>query len=169
MKTMLLIDGYNLAHKLGVKVSSDKLQAIRQQVEALIMAYCAGGKRLATIIYDGLGTLNSVEKFGGIEIEFTPSGTTADSRIKDIIDETLSKSRLMVVSSDHSVRHYAKVSGVKSIASEAFLREMSCEQTGQKKGRFKGSGSRRNATSATEKPQSISKDELDNWLKLFGK
>ncbi|ACF13292.1 conserved hypothetical protein [Chloroherpeton thalassium ATCC 35110] len=169
MKTLLLVDGYNLAHKLGVKVSSEKLHAIRQQVEALVIAYCAAGRRQATIVYDGLGTLGSVEKISGLEIEFTPSGTTADSRIKAMIDDTRAKSRLLVVSSDHSIRHYAKVSGVKSIASEDFLREMAVGQAGKKARAIKGNAKHKKGNSTSEKPQSISEDELDAWLKLFGK
>lgn len=161
----LLVDGYNLAHKMGVKVSASNLVLIREQVERVLLSYAAARKIRITVVYDGKGSLGSYGSMGGLEMEFTPEGQTADARIKALIDETLTKARLMVVSSDLSIRQYAKISGVKSISSEAFLKEVSeavqVRAVQQKHPKVK-------THRRQEKPGSLSPKELDEWIRIFG-
>jgi predicted RNA-binding protein with PIN domain len=162
----LLVDGYNVAHKMGIKISAPTLTRVREHVERLLLSYAMVRKSRITLIYDGKGKIGSRETNGSLEIEFTPENQTADSRIKELIDESLSKTRLMVVSSDLNICHYARISGVKSISSEAFLKEaieVVQPNTLQQK------HLRKKSHHSQEKPNTPSQKEMGEWLKLFGK
>lgn len=162
----LLVDGYNLAHKTGIKVSAQSLTLVREQVDRLLLGYAAARKYRVTVVYDGRGKIGSRETNGSLEIEFTPEDQTADNRIKELIDESPSKTRLMVVSSDLNIRQYAKISGVKSISSEDFLKEAGqAIQTNA----LQQKPLRKISRHCQEKPTALSEKELDEWLKLFGK
>lgn len=160
----LLVDGYNLAHKMGIKVSAPALILVREQVERLLLGYALSRKSRITLVYDGKGKIGSLETNGSLEIEFTPENQTADSRIKELIDESGSKARLMVVSSDLNICQYARVCGVRTVSSEAFLKEAIevvqpnalLQKHRRKKSHF-----------SQEKPNTPSQKELDEWLKLF--
>ncbi|NTV45784.1 MAG: hypothetical protein HGB11_04525 [Chlorobiales bacterium] len=161
----LLVDGYNLAHKMGVKVSASNLVLVREQVERVLLSYAASRKIRITVVYDGKGSLGSYGSMGALEMEFTPEGQTADARIKALIDESPSKARLMVVSSDLSIRQYARISGVKNITSEAFLKEVSemVHMNPSQQKQPKAKNFRRQ-----EKPGTLSQKELDEWIRIFG-
>jgi predicted RNA-binding protein with PIN domain len=161
----VLVDGYNVAYKLGVRVSSQNLALVREQVELLLLAYHAHRKSRIVVIYDGQGSIGSWQKHGPLEIEFAPKRQTADARIKELIDEARSKARISVVSSDHSVQHYAKVSGVTYISAEAFLSEIRTKTQLNNNFQEKHSKAKRGVA---EKPNTLSEKELSEWLKIFG-
>jgi predicted RNA-binding protein with PIN domain len=152
----IFIDGYNLAHKLGVKVSRERLQEIRQTLEVKILKYLSATKAEAVIVYDGRGILAGHGSEGRLKILYTQSGQTADSVIKTLIDNEKVKSRLVVVSSDREVSGYAKVSGVRTLTSEDFL------------GELEPAAPKAATQRATEKPPAPTTDkELEIWRKLF--
>lgn len=155
----IIVDGYNVGHKLGIKVTGSNLEFIRSKVEALVLKYCISLKIKATIVYDGMGVLASSERNSNLDIEFTPDGKTADSRIKELVDRFYPKKSVLVISSDHSIQQYAKLSGFKTIHSEIFIQESTSGRSSNKP---------INKTfTQKEKPTNVSDSEVQKWLKLF--
>ncbi len=164
-----LIDGYNLAHKLGVNITKENLQQVRNDVCRKVSMLVSQKKCKATLVFDGRGVLGATEQYQNIAVVFTASGETADAYIKKMIDETLSKSTLCVVSSDNEILRYAKISRAQTMPSEHFLRDLKTA-TGSDSGKQK---SRSNASikkerEATEhKPSEVSASQVEEWKKLF--
>jgi predicted RNA-binding protein with PIN domain len=161
LKTVI-VDGYNLGHKLGIKVSPENLEFVRSKVESMVFGYCSKYCLKATVVYDGRGILSSNDFQNGISIEFTPSGKTADSRMKELIDGYHSKTSMLVVSSDHNIQQYARLSGFKFISSEQLIKDI---QDQKKPAKTVANVIQSNA--GTEKPKTVSNSELQDWLKLF--
>ncbi len=160
----MIVDGYNLGHKLGLKVSAENLEFVRSKVETLVLSYCLKLKSKATIVYDGKGILPHCELNSLLTIEFTPSGKSADNRIKELIDKKRGKGNALIVSSDSSIQQYAKLSGFKYVLSEQFIKEAE-GITKEKKHKNLKSHSTLNPNQ--EKPSTVSQSDVANWLKLF--
>lgn len=160
MKQSLLIDGYNLAHKLGLKISRETLDMARQTLEQKLQQFLSKQKVSITVVYDGRGILGNSAGAGQLRLIYTPSGESADARIKQLIDETRTKAHLTVISSDHEVSGYARVSGVKTLTSEDFLRQLEGAVP-------KPSAAKTAETLDSEKPAALSAKELGEWKRLF--
>lgn len=159
MTIKFLVDGYNLAHKLGLKIAKSSLELARTSVEQRLLQYAAYKRCQFTVIYDGRGVLGGVSQQNGLTILFTASGETADARIKSMIDQESSKSRLCVITSDNDILRYARASRVAIMRSETFLTEL---------GALKQSLSPNAPTRrADPKPSTLSAKELEEWKKLF--
>ncbi|MBC8043470.1 MAG: NYN domain-containing protein [Rhizobacter sp.] len=163
--TRLLIDGYNVAHKLGLKISRDNLEQVRISLEQKLSRYLAEKKCSITLVYDGRGILENQSSVGKLKILYTPGGETADARIKKLIDAERSKSALTVVSSDHEVAGYARVSGVRCLSSEAFTRELSLSS--DPKAAHGSAGKPVEPDAGAEKP-AMNATDLAKWKTLFG-
>ncbi len=163
-----LVDGYNLAHKLGGKLTAQRLQEVRSDLERRLQKYAAGAKCDITVVYDGRGTIGAEDTNGVIKIIFTPAGESADTRIKRLIDDSTSTSRLKIVSSDLSIRQYAKLSGVETVSSEDFLKELATtlDKRAQPAPRL-GNPKRLGDDRVTDKPATLSDADLEEWKKLF--
>jgi uncharacterized protein len=162
----LLIDGYNLAHKLGIKVASQTLVMVRETLEKKLGYYLSKHKCQITIVYDGRGVLSESGHTGKIKTIFTASGETADDYIKLEIDRARSKSSLKVISSDRSIMEYAKVSRVTAVRSEDFLKELL--QVGETATTKTPIATSHTLDKREAKPAIPSEQELEEWKKLFG-
>jgi predicted RNA-binding protein with PIN domain len=153
----VVIDGYNLAHKLNLKITKGTLQQVRDKVQHLVSKYATRKKCNATIVFDGKWVLENVVQNDYVEVVFSTSGENADTRIKRIIDETPNKSSLCVVSSDNEILNYAKVSRAKTMISEDFIAELNAKPD--------------NPSMPTgnddQKPDNLDLGDLDRWKKLF--
>ncbi len=158
----LIIDGYNLAHCLGHPLSSQTLERTRKSLEQKLGAYASAKKAEITVVYDGRGVLGSCEKHGPLHIIFTPEGESADERIKSLIDATRSRN-LTVVSSDHSIRNYARVSGVASLSCQDFLSSFLRDT-----GKSSSTSAQPTRHDVHKKSAPLSEQELQEWKNLFG-
>lgn len=157
MHKRLLIDGYNLAHKLNLKITKETLERARGEVQRKVSLYIGRKKIKATIVYDGRWILGAAQTLGNLEIVFTADGETADSRIKKMIDDASGQKSLCVISSDNAILRYAEISRVATMRSEDFLAELSSMET--KRG-------------GKPKPRAESKPdcdaaEIEEWKKAF--
>lgn len=165
-----LIDGYNLAHKLGIKITKENLQQVRNDICRKASMLVSQKKCKATLVFDGRGVLGTAEQHHNVAVVFTASGETADARIKKMIDETPSKSTLCVVSSDNEILRYAQVSRAQSMRSESFLRDLKTITTSDS---GKPTKPRSNASIKKErvakehKPSEVSASEVEEWKKIF--
>lgn len=159
----VIIDGYNLAHKMGKALSPQTLGLIREELEEKLRRYAAKHKTEIALVYDGRGVLGSSEKQGGLSIIFTSSGESADAHIKSLIDKVPTRN-LLIVSSDRSIRDYARLSGVASISSQEFLSMLSAAEKSDEPAQGAASGK----CDIEKKPATLSEREVEEWKKLFG-
>lgn len=125
-----IIDGNNLIGKISelwTLQNTDK-QLSRVKLTKLIDQHFAGKKSKISLHFDG---------FAGDAIPSTCSkihysgNKSADSKIKNEIDNAKTPHTIMVVSSDHSVQNYAKVSSCKVIKSEDFAKKLKQKKTNE--------------------------------------
>jgi predicted RNA-binding protein with PIN domain len=127
-KTIMIIDGYNVIHKIPAweaKLDSD-LQGARQ----CLMSYCATWMAtrkdiwLFYVVFDGSSDVigHQGQPARGVRPIFTQSGETADSRIIDIVKERKEDCKSVVVSEDREVIGHAKYHGAKAMNVSEFYR-----------------------------------------------
>ncbi|MGQ9805137.1 MAG: NYN domain-containing protein [Chlorobiales bacterium] len=165
-----LIDGYNLAHKLDIKITKDKLQQVREKVRREVSKYVSQKECRVTLVFDGRGVLGTTEHHRAIDIVYTASGESADARIKKIIDETSKKSTLCVVSSDNEILRYAQVSRVQSMKSEKFLdvlKSVSTPDLGKPMKSRSNASIKKEVAIRERKPDEMSASDVEAWKKLF--
>lgn len=157
----IIIDAYNLMHKareLQVLLKQSQDVAVDTMVVKL-QSHFLGTKTKIVIVFDGYG-LN--KQAGNILVRFAKTDVghsydNADQLIKSIIDRTRNKKLIRVISSDNSITLYARDSGCRIQSSASFWSELKEKRT------------RRNIqqNEANEKPQVVTKGELEYLLKLF--
>ncbi|MFQ3597419.1 MAG: NYN domain-containing protein [Chloroherpetonaceae bacterium] len=165
-----LIDGYNLAHKLGIVITKNNLQQVRDDVCRKVSRYMSQKRSKVTLVFDGRGVLGATEQHHALTIVYTPSGESADARIKKMIDETPAKSSLCVVSSDNEILRYAQVSRAQTMHSEAFLSDLKSISTPEfgKSTKHRSNDSIKTAPAVREnKPSEVSASDIEEWKKLF--
>ena len=148
-----LIDGHNLIPKLGLRLDSpdDEMQLI-----GILQEFCRLQRRAAEVYFDGAPVGQArTGKFGILTAHFVRLGTTADSAIKNRLEKLGRAARnWIVVSSDHAVQDSARVVRADAISSEKFAELIN-------------KSSRLESKSNTDK--NLSSEEVDEWLKLFGR
>ena len=148
-----LIDGHNLIPKLGLRLDSvdDEIELI-----GFLQEFCRLQRRDAEVYFDGAPVGQArTQKLGIVTAHFVRLGTTADSAIKIRLEKMGRAARnWIVVSSDHVVQASARVVHADVISSEQFAELLK-------------SSSPRESKSTTE--TKLSPEEVDEWLKLFGK
>ncbi len=164
-----LIDGYNLAYKLGVKVTKDNLKQVRDTICQKVATCTVQRKCKVTLVFDGRGMFGTTEPYQHIIIVYTASGETADARIKKMIDEIPTKSTLCVVSSDNEILQYAKVSRAQSMRSEEFLAHLKPDSTGNlaKPKKHRSTQSLNKESTTNDKPSTVSSSEVEELKRLF--
>ncbi len=148
-----LVDGHNLIPKLGLRLDSpdDEVQLL-----AILQEFCRLERRAAEVYFDGApaGQARS-RKFGVITAHFIRQGTTADSAIIARLKKLGRAARnWIVVSSDHVVRNAARTVHADVISSEQFALQINRANR---------------SASGSVGERELSSDEIEEWLKLFGK
>jgi len=144
-----IIDGNNLIGKmkdLWALQKSDK-QMSRIKLVKILDGYFRNRKVKVSLHLDGF----AADPIPSEKLKlYYSNNKSADSKIKEEIDNSTVTKTILVVSSDHSVQNYAKVNSCKIIKSEEFVRELNAKQKNDKE---------------DEITKSISDDEIK---KLFG-
>lgn len=151
-----LIDGHNLIPKipgLNLQALDDEEQLIK-----LLQEYCRRQRKQVEVFFDNAppGGVRA-RNFGLVIVRFVRQGTTADQAIRERLTRLGKLARnWTVVSSDLTVQSWAKAAQARPMPSEDFARLLVNALDEQKvdQGEFTESG--------------LSKDELDEWLMLFG-
>jgi predicted RNA-binding protein with PIN domain len=146
-----LIDGHNLIPKLGLRLDSmdDEIELI-----AILQEFCRLERKQVEVYFDGAPPLQTQSrKLGAVTAHFVPLGTTADDAIRRHLKKMgKSAKNWVVVSSDRQVQSDARSSGANTLSSDEFANSL------------------KQAPNSTPKPASdrkLSKQEVDDWLKLF--
>ena len=149
-----IIDGHNLIPK----ISGLSLQAVddEMQLVELLLEFCRLRRKQAAVFFDNAPPGDSrVRNFGKVVAHFVPQGQTADQAIGRRLGRLGGEARnWTVVSSDQAVQAAARARRAQVLPSESFAAEL-----------MSAIGPR-HADKTTD--VSISADELDAWLDLFG-
>ncbi len=159
MNPHYIIDGYNFIHKIPrfKQLLDQSLQQAREVTLQFLQSYLTKRNIKITVIFDGdsLATIHpplpSSEKF---KIIFSGPAEKADPRIQRFIRQQPNKKSLVLVSADLELVTFCKQQGAKTMAPESFY-ELINHQTQQEQLQQKYD-------------DSLSPEQLDDWLKIFG-
>ncbi len=144
-----IIDGNNLIGKIPElwKVQKNDKQLSRIKLVKLLDQYFRNKGMKISLHFDGFPGASIPSS----KVRITYSNNkTADSKIKNEIDNSPVPKTIAVVSSDHSVQNYGKVNSCKIIKSEVFAKELKLKK---------------NQETEEEVYKSINNDEIK---KMFG-
>jgi predicted RNA-binding protein with PIN domain len=159
----IIIDAYNLIHKideLRTLLSQDQDICVDTMITKLQSHFYQKGYKVV-LVFDGMG---KNKHQGNIEVKFSKTQVgnkyeNADALIKVLIDKSRSPKLVLVVSSDREVTAYAKISGCKIQSGDSFWGEVKDQRI-----------IRRDAyRESKEKPDHVTKGEVDYFLKEFNK
>ena len=164
----IVVDGYNLIHKLFLSSESVPLEVLREETEKKLLSFQLETRSPVTIVYDGKGGREESACGAPLHIIFTPASISADQWIIDYVKSLNPKIKLVtIVSSDEEIRRYGTAFGATCIKSEEFVLQL--KKTGNadsRKNRYIRSGQ----LSLKEKKfndKLLSDQEVDRWMKLF--
>ena len=150
-----LIDGHNLIPKirnLSLRDMDDEEKLI-----ALLNRFSTKARVQVEVYFDKapIDSARSI-KIGAIKVHFIRTGSSADAAMIERIKKMgTSAQGITVVSSDHAIQNAALRMKLKVVSSDEFARLIE-----QKLTRSGGMG---------EKETTLSEDEVNEWLRLFGK
>jgi predicted RNA-binding protein with PIN domain len=119
----LLVDGSNILHawpELRVLLKRDRDSA-RTRLSQMLTVIHDAEQIQTTLVFDGRGAElvveypNDIKTFRHI---FTPSGTTADDVIEQLVGQTVAPSTCIVATDDRAERQTIEASGAASISAE---------------------------------------------------
>ena len=138
---MLLIDGYNLLHKITPRARPERLAA-------RLADYALAHRVHIEVIFDGGGS--GMPHSEWLTVRFAPD---ADTEIIARIEQQTDRTAMTVVSSDHAIADAARARKLKVIEAEDFAREIEEAPPAPKH---------------DPKTGGISPAEADAWMKEFG-
>jgi len=147
-----IVDGHNLIPRVGLRL--DALDDEMELVE-MLREFSRVKKKRVEIYFDGAPPgQNGTRKFGYVTAHFVRRGRTADDAIRARL-EKMSKSakNWIVVSSDREVLNSARSAQASRISSDEFAQQIENAQY--------------IAQSDPGEDKAVSKQEVDEWLKLF--
>src|SRR5438132_617216 len=161
-----LVDGYNLLHALwaiGRKVGPRGLRKARLALLGLLQQTFADEAANVTVVFDAAGAppgLAGEEFHEKIHVRYAIHEEEADDLIEALIRHESSPQNLTAVSDDHRFQQAARRGQCVPMACGDFLDRLADPR--------RRNGNPADAVPTSAKPESISKDEVENWLKEFG-
>jgi predicted RNA-binding protein with PIN domain len=155
---MYIIDGYNLLWSVH-KVSERSEEVSEARLCRLIGRYLRIIADEGQVVFDGIGPPDKTafSNTAGVEVIFTGSKTDADSFIEAKINSDTAPRRLIIVSSDRSIRKAAGLRKAVSLKSEQFWRDVISVLSKKDK-----------VQEPAEKRQGLDQAQTGQWLKYFG-
>jgi predicted RNA-binding protein with PIN domain len=148
-----LVDGHNLIPKLGLRLDSvdDEMELV-----AILQEFARLNRREVEVYFDGAPAGHAgTRKLGAVKAHFIRKGQSADSAMRARLKNMgRSAKNWTVVSSDHEIQSTAHAVHAEILASEQFARLLH--------------QARASVPKANE-DKILSKNEVDDWMKLFGK
>ncbi len=159
----IIVDGYNLLHKLPDGGTRRSLEERRENMETRLLGFQRSSRQKVTVVYDGNRAHGPSEETGALDRVFTASGTTADEWIIDYLKSLGRSARMFtVVTSDRLIRTHASALGASCLLSEEFV-----------KTHLKGARKRTEKTAHPDHPDkfgsgALGDREVARWMKEFG-
>lgn len=166
----IVVDGYNLIHKLYPSLTSATLDVLRQKAEKQLLCFQEESSCPITIVYDGKGSPRASAFGAALQVVFTPASQSADLWIIDYVKSLNTRvKKVTIISSDDEIRRYATAFGAKCIKSETFaLQLQGCESTVA----MRNDRPRSLRMTVKEKKfndELLSDREVARWMKLFSR
>lgn len=158
-----LVDGYNVINKIN-GFDALKLEDQREQFLKLIEMHCPQGRAAnkITIVYDGQPGVTSPYRQSSVKVLFA-QGESADDRIKEIVETSILKRNVIVVTDDNDIRFAVRAYGAKIQPCCDFIAKLSAKgKLGKKLGAVKNHQPSKNIPKTLE--ASITKELKDVWL-----
>ncbi len=154
MARLIVVDGYNLILRSPhLKPGPERtLREAREKLVNLLSWAVGTGDARFVVVFDGSeeGGPGEAEK-GRVEVRFSRPPETADDVIRRVVEDELRRTdRLTVVTSDLEVARHARAMGADVALSDLFLSSMVAP-----------------AGSEPEKPETVTRKELEEWAQLF--
>ena len=170
-QSYLIIDGYNLMHAAGMarhKYGPSDLERCRKRVLHFLSQHLSAAERArTTVVFDaadappGLPRTAVLEQ---MEILFAPRGGDADTVIEELVEQHSAPRQIRLVSSDHRLQKAARRRRAKFVDSELFVAQL--EDRASK--RADSDGRREPTIPAQKLSGRTSRDEIAEWLEIFG-
>ena len=150
-----IVDGHNLIPKvpgLNLQDMEDELQLVE-----LLQEFCRINRKQVEVYFDNAppGGLE-VRKFGSVTARFIRQGKTADLAIKQKLKRLAGEARnWTVVSSDREVQAAARQARAKIIPAEVFAEQLLKDSRGSER-------------VSNDEGETLSPDEIQDWMNLFG-
>jgi predicted RNA-binding protein with PIN domain len=157
-----LIDGYNLLFTMGVQRSQlgpTGLEKARLRLLGLLRGAYGDEASTVTVVFDAAGArpgATEVSDYRGIHVHFAVHQQEADDLIEAIIRRDSAPRHLTVVSDDHRIQQAARRRHCTVLGCAAYLDWL--EQHRRKQP---------SVPDSTSKPDSISAEEAEHWLREF--
>jgi predicted RNA-binding protein with PIN domain len=150
----IIIDSNNLIHKVSEfkKLFNENPESAQLSLIESVKSKINKNYKLI-FVFDGFGNIKRNNVFYSGKI-------TADEVIRKYIEDNYRKHTLMVVSSDAEIQRLAKICGCEIKKSEDFWKELNTFRT-------KGKNINQLLYKEGEKPDRISKKELEEFKKYF--
>ena len=151
-----LIDGNNLLGRIAPQELRERTG--RDGLVVRLLAFQRVTRARIHLVFDGNPepTPTDVPVNAKFVVHYPGEGQSADDVIRDMIARQTDRRRFFVVSSDRAIRELAKKSGLESVTSDVFAREL--------KATIKEGKKRRELDKRTEVPSSL---EIDLWDEVF--
>lgn len=151
-----LIDGNNLLGRIAPHELRER--SGREGLVGRLIAFQRVTRTRIHLVFDGNPepTPTDVVVNPKFTIHFPGEGQSADDVIRDMIGRQTDRRRFFVVSSDRAIRELAKRSGLQSVTSDVFAREL--------KAAIKEGREQRDLQKRTEAPSPL---EIDLWDQVF--
>ncbi len=138
-KQIMILDGYNLLHKLPHWAK--QLDVSLEQGREALLGYCRrwmstrGDVWLFCVVFDGDSSVSGGLRTAGsgIRVFFSRSGQTADDRLLAIVDEFGPAFAYTVVSDDRYVQEKARLLGASVMSCERFALRLDGERQGARR------------------------------------
>ena len=166
----ILVDGYNLIHKLYPSLTSASLDMLREETEKQLLCFQQKTESPITIVYDGKGSPRECAFGAPLHIVFTPASKSADLWIIDYVKSLNTRVKMVtIVSSDDEIRRYATAFGATCIKSETFALQLNEMVTAAASGDSNPASRRMAVKEKKFNDKLLSEREVARWMKLFSR
>jgi predicted RNA-binding protein with PIN domain len=164
----IVVDGYNLIHKLYPSPSSAPLDLLRQETEQQLLLFQQETDCPVTIVYDGKGSPRESALGSPLHIVFTPASKSADLWIIEYVKTLNTKvKKITIISSDDEIRRYTTAFGATCVKSEVFALQLKAIETAHS---MQNNNLRPLHITIKDKKfnkELLSDQEVARWVKLF--
>ena len=149
---LIVVDGYNVI-LLSPELKPGPNRTLREARDKLVnlLSWVIPEARFL-VVFDGAHLTGQPERQGRVEIRYSKPPRKADDDIRDLVEDRVDRvERLTVVTSDLEVARHARAMGATVSLADLFLASVA------------GPG----PAATPEKPERLSKKELEEWAEIF--
>lgn len=157
-----VIDGYNLLHALGLahkRMGPTQLEKARLRLLGQLRGALGDEAARATVVFDAARAPPGAEReqeYQGIQVLFAVGAGQADDRIEELIRRHSAPRQLTVVSDDHRLQQAARRRHCPVVKCADFMDVLERLRR------------HRAAPETPAKPEAVSPQETERWLREFG-